>query len=154
MSNSDDNDDYDVGYKKPPKKTRFRKGQSGNPKGRPKETIDMQTSMDKVMNRKISVTEQGIERTITVAEAILTRLASDALKRDVRAAKLLFDKWMALNPVSENEKDAPELNLILNGIKMPASFAARDKNIQQLNDESKDEDQEEDDSSNKKKSDC
>ena len=32
----DDQPDYKVGYKKPPLHTRFQKGQSGNPRGRPK----------------------------------------------------------------------------------------------------------------------
>ena len=40
MSDDKTLDDYEVGYGKPPKNTQFRKGVSGNPRGRPKKSLD------------------------------------------------------------------------------------------------------------------
>jgi hypothetical protein len=48
-----------VGYKRPPSKTRFKPGQSGNPRGRPKRQVDMSSALNKEFNDKIVVTELG-----------------------------------------------------------------------------------------------
>lgn len=60
------------------------KGQSGNPKGRPKELPDLKVLLAKVL---------GEERNdLTAAEAILKGLVAKAVKGDVRAAELLLDR--------------------------------------------------------------
>ena len=60
MSDSkDDNQNYDVGYKKPPMSTQFKKGQSGNKNGRPKGSLNMNTILNKELNVAVSVTRMG-----------------------------------------------------------------------------------------------
>ena len=64
---------YNVGYKRPPQETRFKKGQSGNPKGRPKGSINLLTLLNKVVNTPITLTDQnGRQIKITKKEASIT----------------------------------------------------------------------------------
>jgi len=58
--------DYEVGYKKPPKETRFKKGQSGNPRGRPSATENLRMLLGKVLDETITLTENGRHRKISL----------------------------------------------------------------------------------------
>ncbi|MDB5317781.1 MAG: hypothetical protein JWO26_370 [Rhodospirillales bacterium] len=51
MSADNDERNYKVGYGRPPQGTRFKKGQSGNPKGRPKGAVDMGSVFQRVVAR-------------------------------------------------------------------------------------------------------
>ncbi|MBO6920497.1 MAG: hypothetical protein JJ858_18885 [Rhizobiaceae bacterium] len=48
--------DYLVGYGRPPKETRFKQGQSGNPKGRKRKPKSVQAQMHSVLSKKITIT--------------------------------------------------------------------------------------------------
>jgi hypothetical protein len=76
---------YDIGYGKPPKHTRFKKGQTGNPKGRSKGIRNIATDVKETLARKVTVTEGGRTRTVSTQEAIVLRLAEQALKGDRHA---------------------------------------------------------------------
>lgn len=56
---SDEKKDYEVGYGKPPKRTRFKKGQSGNPKGRPKGAKGFTASLKREMESKVTALSEG-----------------------------------------------------------------------------------------------
>ena len=77
--------DYEVGYGKPPKRTRFRKGRSGNPKGRPKGAKSIWAVLDKVLREKVMVREGGKRKRITKIEASFKSLLDQAMKGNVRA---------------------------------------------------------------------
>ena len=70
-----------AGRRKPPVGTRFRKGQSGNPKGRPKAQRSNATgsAFDIVIDRMLTVTQGGIPREVTVEEALQHRTYQDAI---------------------------------------------------------------------------
>ena len=83
---SDDNKTYKVGYKKPPKHTQFKKGEaSRNPKGRPKQSKNMNYLVWEAMNKKITITCDGVKKKVTVREAMAQRLIADALKGNHKA---------------------------------------------------------------------
>lgn len=75
-----------VGYGRPPKGSRFQKGQSGNPRGRPrgrKRTLPH----DHVLGQMVTVREDGKERRVTAAEAFLLHLTKRGLEGDSGAAR-------------------------------------------------------------------
>jgi hypothetical protein len=83
--------DDEVGYKKPPKHARFRKGQSGNPRGRSRGAKNLMTQLTEALDKKITVvTENGRRRQITKLEAALTQLANRAAQGDLKATQILL----------------------------------------------------------------
>jgi Family of unknown function (DUF5681) len=83
-----------VGYGKPPKHTQFKRGQSGNPKGRPK-AVTPHMPVSRIIRHSLSEEVQGQfngkPRKMTKLEAVIEVQAVKALKGDTRAAKLLID---------------------------------------------------------------
>jgi hypothetical protein len=77
--------DYVVGYGKPPKRTQFAQGQSGNPSGRPQGSQNLATVLLKTMRQRITVTENGQVRCVTKFEAVIVQLVNKALRGDVNA---------------------------------------------------------------------
>ena len=87
----DKDGDYEVGYGKPPRHTRFTKGQSGNPRGRPSGSKNLMTVLDETLNEPVIVAENGGRRKISKLRAIIKQLANQSAKADWRAAKMLLD---------------------------------------------------------------
>lgn len=70
--------------KQPPKKNQFKKGQSGNPKGRPPILPELKEAIAKVLGQEKDGT--------TALDAVITMLFNRALKGDIRAAQELLDR--------------------------------------------------------------
>jgi hypothetical protein len=83
------NSTYDVGYAKPPGHARFKKGQSGNLKGRPKGTLNLATVLQRTLREKIVITESGRTRTVTKLQAAINQLTNKAASGDLKALQLL-----------------------------------------------------------------
>ena len=62
---ADKDHDYEVGYGKPPKAGRFKPGQSGNPRGRPKGTLNLKTDLQQELAERISVREGDRQLTVS-----------------------------------------------------------------------------------------
>jgi hypothetical protein len=93
-----DNDDSNgAGYGKPPSHTQFVKGQSGNPKGRPKGSQNLATILAKVGRQRVKVTENGRTRYITKFEATMLQLVNKAVAGDPYATRALLSwvMWLA-----------------------------------------------------------
>ena len=84
-------DDYEVGYGKPPKGTRFRKGRSGNPMGRPKGTRNFRTDLREELAEPISLRQDGRVATVSSQRAVLKQLRATALKGDRHARDRFLD---------------------------------------------------------------
>ena len=92
--------DDSVGYGKPPNPTRFQKGQSGNPAGRTRGRRH-QAPYAAVLERLVTIREDGEERQVTAAQAFLLKLKKDGLEGNAvaaRAAFKIFDKIRELRP--------------------------------------------------------
>src|SRR6516164_11260123 len=77
--------DYDVGYGRPPKATRFQPGQSGNPTGHRKGSPTIGARLRELMSSKVTVTEHGRTRRISRLDVMLRQLTNDAMRGDQRA---------------------------------------------------------------------
>ena len=78
-------DDYEVGYGRPPKHTRFRKGRSGNLLGRPKGSTNVQTDMKRVLAAKTKIKVDGVIQTVSTSMALCLALRQKALGGSVSA---------------------------------------------------------------------
>jgi hypothetical protein len=109
MANNDDTRDKnnEVGYGKPPGHTRFVKGQSGNPNGRPKGSQNLSTILDKVSRERVRVTENGRVRYITKGEAAILQLVNKAVAGDLNAARVLLSWLMWLTNSAQTATPSP-----------------------------------------------
>lgn len=81
--------DYEIGYRRPPKHTRFKPGQSGNPKGRRKGAKNLKTDLAEELRETLIVTEGGQRRRVSKQRAMVKSLVARAIKGDPRAITLL-----------------------------------------------------------------
>lgn len=98
---ADDDDNYPVGYGKPPHHSRFKKGQSGNPKGRPKGRRNFATTLRLALDETVNVNERGKIRRIKKLDCALRQQANKAAAGDMKALALLAQlmrEWRAEDP--------------------------------------------------------
>jgi hypothetical protein len=82
---------YDIGYKRPPKSSQFKKGTSGNSKGRPKGSNNLLTVLEKELGQSIVVNENGKKKTITRLQAMVKRMVAGALQGEHRPLLTLVE---------------------------------------------------------------
>jgi len=90
-------DEGPVGYRRPPAATRFAKGRSGNPQGRPKGKAG-QLPHESVLGQIVTVTEGGQTKRVTAAEAFLLKLMKDAFVGDAAAMHDMLTTIEAAKP--------------------------------------------------------
>lgn len=86
-------DEDGVGYGKPPTHSRWKKGQSGNPKGRAKGARGLRTDLDEELKATLVIkNKEGSQELKGTAQQLMLRtLARRAARGDVRASRLLID---------------------------------------------------------------
>src|SRR5882724_8322744 len=138
MSDSSDNDnDGLVGYGKPPSKSRFRPGQSGNPAGRPKGSLNVVTILMRTLREKVLINENGRRTKITKLEASLKQLVNKAASGDLRAfahllAMLAAEQSVTQDNVSDDYLNQPDREVFADLLERYGQFIK-----QEGNDESK-----------------
>jgi hypothetical protein len=98
--------DYTVGHGKPPVATRFVKGQSGNPSGRPRGKRNLATTLLAVLNELVPIIENGKRRRITKLEATFKQIVNRAASGDVAATRVLLQLFPSLEQVLAEPDDA------------------------------------------------
>ena len=95
---------YKVGYGRPPQRTRFQKGRSGNPKGRPRGSRNLVTLIRDALNTLVEVREHGQLRRITKLRASAINFANRVAAGDPRALEFLFKNPTLHREVAELRK--------------------------------------------------
>lgn len=102
--------DYEVGYRKPPKHSRFKPGVSPNPSGRPKRQPTSLEEFEAELNTRIEVQENGRKRRLTKRRLITKQVVNGAVKGD-RACLRMVQTVMAIldeRAVSAVDKMTPK----------------------------------------------
>jgi uncharacterized protein DUF5681 len=98
--------EYTVGHRKPPLATRFVKGKSGNPNGRPRGKRNLASILLGVLFESVTVTENGKRRRITKLEATFKLIVNRAASGDVAATRVLLQLFPSLEQVLAEPDDA------------------------------------------------
>jgi hypothetical protein len=80
---------YEVGFGKPPRHSRFPKGHSGNPKGRPKGKRNLATTLHLTLQETVVINENGVRKKVTKGAAAIKQLVNKAASGDLVALRLL-----------------------------------------------------------------
>ena len=97
---------YEVGYRKPPASGRFKKGTSGNPKGRPKGSSNFITLLEQELNHSIVVNENGKKKTITRLQAMVKRIVATAVQGEQKSLMTLVEILRKTGKFDETDVDS------------------------------------------------
>ena len=121
MSDNDISKDKNVGYKKPPSKTQFKKGTSGNPKGRPKKqnSPSFLKICNNILNDTIDITEGGVNKRVTKKEALILSQLNKALSGNTASSKQIvsiIEKYIIPYEEKPEKPDQQPVVLIIDDI--------------------------------------
>jgi len=101
--------DYLVGFKKPPKHTQFKPGESGNPKGRPRGVKNLATDLQEELEQFVVVHEGQETLKVTKQRAMLKSLFAKAMKGETRASSALINLIIGLEQSKGHQSGASSL---------------------------------------------
>lgn len=105
---------YDVGFGKPPRESQFKKGYSGNPRGRPKKPSSDSMAAIEILTAPLTFKSGGRSHTMTPFEISTRKTLEKAMKNDPRAIRKfikLCEEYDILTPPTQIEGgviEAPE----------------------------------------------
>ena len=97
-----------VGPGRPPKHSRWKKGQSGNPRGRPKGRLDVKRVLEEELSELITLATPQGEREMTKLQAVIRRLIHEGMSGKVYAIQDILDRAERLDR-SDETSVSPEL---------------------------------------------
>jgi hypothetical protein len=92
MSEENMSDSYEVGYGKPPRNTQFRKGVSGNPKGRPKKALGFHHELLRQSKASVTISENGKRCRVSKHELVIKQLIHKATSGNIPALRAYLDR--------------------------------------------------------------
>ena len=116
-------DKYKVGHGKPPVHSRFKKGQSGNPNGRPKGTKNLKTDLAEELAEQILVTEAGHKKPVSKQRAMIKSLTAKSINGNTHAIATLLGFIERQLPAGEDADEDKRLSASDEAIR--EHFAAR-----------------------------
>jgi Family of unknown function (DUF5681) len=114
-----------VGYGRPPAHTRFRPGQSGNPKGRRKGQRNVHTVLEETLNQRITIREGDRSRSVTKLDAVILTMVSGALKGDAKSQALLITTMRSVDMIGGAPEAADAQPITANDDAVLADFLRR-----------------------------
>jgi hypothetical protein len=99
--------DYQIGYGKPQRGCGFKKGESGNPRGRPPGSRNLTTLLNDALNETVTITENGRRRRITKREAVIKQLVNKSASAEARSLKILLDLMLNLEARARSSAARP-----------------------------------------------
>jgi hypothetical protein len=100
-------DHYKVGYGRPPKAKQFKPGKSGNPKGRPKGSLNLVNDLAAELSEQIAVREGGRTRRISKQRALIKSLLAKGIQGEVRAAAAVLALYARVNVEGVDDDTKP-----------------------------------------------
>jgi hypothetical protein len=102
--NAPEEDVYEVGYGRPPKETRWKKGQSGNAGPKKRKLASTMEIIDRLLAEPVEIIENGIPRKVSTLEAILMRLFASEVSGSKRAGTVRL-KFQELIPKRDSPRE-------------------------------------------------
>lgn len=115
MSDQNESKGNAGGYKNPPKQSQWKKGQSGNPSGKPKKAASIEAKLKKLAAKEIVVIENGTQVSMTQDEAMLVAVLMKAMKGDMAAVKFVTQ---TLGSGETTTAQSPTLKLTADDLKV------------------------------------
>jgi hypothetical protein len=116
---------YTVGYRRPPVQFRFKPGESGNRKGRPKRQRNVRTVVEETLNQRIRVREGDGTRSLTKLDGVVLTMVNAALKGDSKAQATLITLVRSVGLMGDAPEAAHSGPLTANDEALIADFIQR-----------------------------
>lgn len=88
---SNDAPDYEVGYKRPPKAAQYRKGECGNPDGRPPKILTLTGAIEEMLNERVTVPDdRGRPKRMQLRDAVAIAMVNGGLKGDIKMTRQII----------------------------------------------------------------
>lgn len=114
-----------VGYGRPPARTQFKPGQSGNPQGRRKGQRNAHTILEDTLNQRITIREGDRTRSLTKLDGVFLTMVAGALKGDTKALASLITTMRSFGMIGEVPETAGPQPLTANDDAVIADFLRR-----------------------------
>lgn len=98
-------DDSPVGYRRPPVHSRFQKGQSGNPGGRPKKVPDFMEDAVEILGGTVTGQAKGKSITLPTVQAVFRTVCRRALKGDSQALRRVIELSLTLGSAARDKAE-------------------------------------------------